>query len=210
MRIQLLIPILFFSFGCTQSEPEIDVTLFTENSIPEAVTEIVLPHCLTVEQLWSYDADFNEIKVEGLILKVKPSSGLKKTTALRSALAGYDSQAYFFDNSHGFDSDLIAIVNTKDDLEYLSIVRTDGINYEITAEQVVSKFKAWDSEYELELIGAGRDWLEAKVKSTSVDWKKFAKEAYKFCPDIVDQGTGSLEALELEMKRGKILYLWWD
>jgi len=38
----------------------------------------------------------------------------------------------------------------------------------------------------------------------------FAKEMYKVCPDIVDQGTGSIEALAEEMKKTKRLFFWWD
>jgi len=36
------------------------------------------------------------------------------------------------------------------------------------------------------------------------------KELYDFCPDIVDQGTGTMEALKLEITRTRELYLWWD
>jgi hypothetical protein len=38
----------------------------------------------------------------------------------------------------------------------------------------------------------------------------FAREVYAFCPDVVDQGTGAVEALAAEMSRTNTLYLWWD
>jgi hypothetical protein len=42
------------------------------------------------------------------------------------------------------------------------------------------------------------------------DWMILAKEAYKVCPDIVDQGTRTVAKLAQEMKRTKRLYFWWD
>jgi hypothetical protein len=39
---------------------------------------------------------------------------------------------------------------------------------------------------------------------------EFAKEVYQFCPDVVDQGTETVEALASERKRTNRVYLWWD
>jgi hypothetical protein len=33
---------------------------------------------------------------------------------------------------------------------------------------------------------------------------------YDFCPDIVDQGVGSVKALATELRRSRSLYFWWD
>ena len=38
----------------------------------------------------------------------------------------------------------------------------------------------------------------------------FAREVYAFCPDVVDQGTETVEALAAEMKQENTVYLWWD
>jgi len=40
--------------------------------------------------------------------------------------------------------------------------------------------------------------------------RAFAEEVYQFCPDVVDQGAGSIDALAEEMKRTNALFLWWD
>ena len=37
-----------------------------------------------------------------------------------------------------------------------------------------------------------------------------ARRFYGFCPDIVDQGTGSVASLAAEMRRERTLYCWWD
>ena len=38
----------------------------------------------------------------------------------------------------------------------------------------------------------------------------FVRELYPFCPDIVDQGAGSIEAAAAEMRDANALFLWWD
>lgn len=210
LALNFLLSLVLLTSACSKNEATLDSSLFPKNGIPEEVAQIVLPHAKGTEQLTSYDENFEQKEVSGVVLKASPSEGMAKTLELRNALQSYDSQAYFYDNSYGYDPDLIAIVNTKDDIEYLRLVRTDGINYDITSEKVVEKYAKWDEEYDLELVGAGMDWLEARVHGDQVDWSRFAKEAYSFCPDIVDQGTGTIEKLEAEMKKGKTLYLWWD
>ncbi len=54
------------------------------------------------------------------------------------------------------------------------------------------------------------DWLQAEFVTPPSDWNSFAQEVYEFCPDVVDQGTGSVEALSLELQQMNGVYLWWD
>jgi hypothetical protein len=54
------------------------------------------------------------------------------------------------------------------------------------------------------------DWAEANFIQKPTNMTKFAQELYEFCPDVVDQGAGSIEELEKEMNAFDILYLWWD
>ena len=42
------------------------------------------------------------------------------------------------------------------------------------------------------------------------DWMALAREVYEFCPDIVDQGTETVERLAYEMRVTNELFLWWD
>jgi hypothetical protein len=103
----------------------------------------------------------------------------------------------------------LTIVRT-DDLGYLAIVRTAGVNQDVSHDQVVARYKAWDAKYGLVLVGAGQDWLEATFRTPPNDWLAFAKEVAAFCPDVVEQGTGSVEALAKEMSESDSVYLWWD
>lgn len=51
---------------------------------------------------------------------------------------------------------------------------------------------------------------EAVFKKTPADMDAFAREVYEFCPDVVDQGVGTVHALAREMRKTGALYLWWD
>ena len=76
--------------------------------------------------------------------------------------------------------------------------------------RVLERYRNWDEKYGLRLNGAGMDWLFAEFENPPSDWTAFAREVYEFCPDVVDQGTGSVESLASEMKRMRGVYLWWD
>ena len=92
----------------------------------------------------------------------------------------------------------------------LKQIATDGINWDITNDSLISIIKTFDKKYSLELIGASGDWCEFIIHKEPKSWTRFAKEVYKVCPDVVDQGAGTVQALADEMQRTKRLYFWWD
>jgi hypothetical protein len=42
------------------------------------------------------------------------------------------------------------------------------------------------------------------------DLKKFTKEIYEFCPDVIDQGYGSMKDMIKSYKEDKYFWMWWD
>jgi hypothetical protein len=114
------------------------------------------------------------------------------------------------DQGFGMTPDSIGIIASKDQFDILRVRNTDGINYDIPADSVLALALMWDRQYGLEITGAGMDWFEARFIRPPADWLAFAKELYAICPDIVDQGTESVEALAAEMRRSNTLYCWWD
>jgi hypothetical protein len=106
--------------------------------------------------------------------------------------------------------DVMGILKTTDQFEVLKQVRTDAANYDIDTDSLIKIMRVFDKKYLLDLIGASGDWCEFIINKEPNDWLVFAKEAYKACPDIVDQGSGTVEALADEMKKTKRLYFWWD
>jgi len=110
----------------------------------------------------------------------------------------------------GNSPDQVAIIKSNDQFDILRVKQTDGINFGLDNNAVITQLKKWHELYPFEIIGADLDWVEAEFIQQPTDMLQFAKEVYKFCPDVVEQGTETVERLAREMKRSNTLYLWWD
>ncbi|RFB11406.1 DUF4253 domain-containing protein [Bacillus sp. HNG] len=105
----------------------------------------------------------------------------------------------------------IGVLKGNEQFELLKILQTNGDNYDISNDDVISKLKQWNNRFPFSIIGADFDWIEAEflVAPSDQHIQSFAKEMYEFCPDIVEQGTGNIEELIEEIKETKKFYLWW-
>ncbi len=145
----------------------------------------------------------------GVAFKVHPDSTTARIEALAERIRpeGYS----IYRSRMGFDGepDEVCVLMTQQmDMAILRYEQTDGINYEITTDSLIQVLEAWDLQ--LTVIGASSDWMDANIGNPVSDWNVLARQVYAFCPDVVDQGTGTVEALAEEMRRAKTLYLWWD
>jgi hypothetical protein len=62
----------------------------------------------------------------------------------------------------------------------------------------------------IRITGIGFDFCECAIVNKEIDYNNLAAEIYQFCPDVVDQGTETVEALEEELKKTGSIFLWWD
>ncbi|WP_051279184.1 DUF4253 domain-containing protein [Chitinilyticum aquatile] len=95
-------------------------------------------------------------------------------------------------------------------VDILEIAQTDAANYGMYPKDVQRKIAAWDKLYGVDVWQAETDTIQLKFRKLPPDLKRFAKELYEFCPDVVDQGVGSLAALEQALREQHGAYLWWD
>ena len=147
----------------------------------------------------------------GVAFKVHPDSTADRIAAISDRIRPEGYIAYRSRMGFGDEHDEVCVLQTQQvDMAILRYEQTDGINYDITTDSLVSVLLEWSKELDLSITGASGDWVEASIGKEPKNWKEFAARVYAFCPDIVDQGTGSVAALEDEMKRTRTLYLWWD
>jgi hypothetical protein len=106
--------------------------------------------------------------------------------------------------------DQLSILRGNDPYALLRVMGTNGWNYNISPDSIIVRLQQWNAAFGLDLQGVGFDWLEAEFGRLPPDMLAFAREVYEFCPDVVDQGTDTVEALAQEMRRSNRLYLWWD
>lgn len=92
----------------------------------------------------------------------------------------------------------------------LRIAKSDAINYGLQTEQLIVQLQKWDKAFGIDLWHAETDTLEFDLKGQPPDVPAFAAEVYAFCPDSVDQGVGSVEALAESIEATRSVYLWWD
>ena len=95
-------------------------------------------------------------------------------------------------------------------LDVLDVAQTDAINYGMTTRKLKGRFARWHKAFGIDIWQAETDTVQLRFQKMPRDLKSFAKEVYKFCPDIVDQGVGTEEALLKDIQNTKGLYLWWD
>lgn len=108
------------------------------------------------------------------------------------------------------DQPKIAVIKGTDELDIVKYRKTDGINYNLENADIVEKLESWKSKNDFNILACDRDWLQFEFKTLPVNLDTFAKDAYEFCPDIVDQGVGNIENLKSAIKEMNGLYLWWD
>jgi hypothetical protein len=92
----------------------------------------------------------------------------------------------------------------------MEAIGTSGGFLSPTAPRIVSWLNALDRDQPFIITGIGHDYVEGRFTTPLTDVHALAKRFYKFCPDIVRQGTKSVANLELEIGVSGMLYCWWD
>lgn len=73
--------------------------------------------------------------------------------------------------------------------------------------------RSWHERFGAELAFVGPDTLElavARPPATAAALRELAWEQFVYCPDIVYQGTGTLDALARELAGSPRWFFWWD
>jgi hypothetical protein len=122
--------------------------------------------------------------------------------------------SYLFRCEHNFSvserPDVLGLLPTADKYAVIATIRTDGVNYNKSTEDLIKWLKALEPEQPFLLTGIGSDYLEGKFTTPLSDPDGLARRMYEFCPDIVEQGTGSVQALSSELRSQGTFFLWWD
>lgn len=158
------------------------------------------------------EEEIDPIRLRGVVFGAPTVKAYDVVFSLKDKFKARGYTIFLLDKRFGFDGkpDVIGVLKTTNIYSILKKVQTDGINYEITNDSLLRIISRFDRKYSLELIGASGDYCEFIIRNPPKNWKEIAEETYAVCPDIVDQGAGSLQALEAEMQKTQRLYFWWD
>ncbi len=94
--------------------------------------------------------------------------------------------------------------------DILVIAASNAINYGKETGDLIKQFQAYDRLCGIDILQAETDTVVIQLKHNPPDIKAFAKDVYAFCPDIVDQGVGTVERLEELIEIIGELTFWWD
>jgi len=108
------------------------------------------------------------------------------------------------------DPDLLGLLPTKDKYQVMLVMGTNAANYGKGPVSVIEELKEIEKEQKFSLTHISFDTLEGEWKTPIKNPGRFAKRLYEFCPDIVDQGVGTVAALSKALKKDNRLYFWWD
>ena len=87
-----------------------------------------------------------------------------------------------------------------------------SINYDLSGADLSAVLRSWEDRFGAVLTGLTLDVMLLQVASPPTAQPNIdlvAREFYSFCPDIVDQGVGELEAL-YPVVAGPDWGFWWD
>ena len=106
----------------------------------------------------------------------------------------------------------IMLLPTRDGCEFPALLMYGGWNACPGPCEHVAILKYWRDKYGTEPIALGGDTIELRVpkgldEQTSM---KVAEEQFLYCPDIVEQGVESIDALASTLRSGKYWFFWWD
>lgn len=107
----------------------------------------------------------------------------------------------------------IVTLPTRSSWEAPAYLRWGGWNACPPPEYQCAALRGWQERYGAELIGIDRDTINLRVKRRPKDRAEalaLAKECYAYCPDNVDQGVGTIEALAATLMANDWWFFWWD
>lgn len=72
--------------------------------------------------------------------------------------------------------------------------------------------REWHTRHGAEPVAMGHDTIELLVRpiEDQEEAKRTAIEQYAYCPDIVEQGIGTVEALAAGLLGAPVWFFWWD
>lgn len=123
------------------------------------------------------------------------------------------SVAFDLTTGKAFDSVHVLFIPTEHSWEIPAYLRWGGWNACPPPEYHVAALRHWHDDYGLELVGINGDRMDMRVArppAQRAEALAIAKEIYRYCPDIVDQGTQTLSALAGTMVTGPWWTFWWD
>jgi len=107
----------------------------------------------------------------------------------------------------------IILIPTRSSWEVPAYLRWGDWNACPPPEYHVAALRTWHEQFGVELVGLNGDTMNLRAGRRPITRQRataLAKDQYAYCPDIVDQGVGTVSALAATLMSSEWWYLWWD
>ncbi len=150
-----------------------------------------------------------DTKAQGYYSQITDESGFESVLKLKDKFRANGYLIFVLEENNS--KRYLATIKGANDLEIIKFRQTNGFNYGLDNNAIITKLSNWKTANDFVVLGASSDWIELKFTTMPADLDTFIKDVYAFCPDIVDQSTGNKDVIKMEMQNtnGR-LYLWWD
>jgi hypothetical protein len=225
-RSYILILIIFPLFSCVQSQKHfsddekklieeykldtellVELRSYTDSSFRRALGNAEASFGYKDSMIYK---TFLNKDIGGISFNASEDMAFKLIYDLRRKFRERGHFIYISEMNSGYSPEEVTILKTDDMFDLLRFEGTNGVNHDIYTEDIIEKLEEWNQTYGLDIFAAGFDVVQAYYEKVPTDLNHHAKNLYEFCTDIVEQGSGTLEELELVIARTQQLYLWWD
>ena len=108
---------------------------------------------------------------------------------------------------------IIALLPVSEPAEVFARLRWGGWNDCPWPAEHVAVHRHWAERYGAEPIAITADVIECLVRRPPLERRdalRLAKEQFAYCPEIVEQGTLTLESLAAGLLDSRFWFFWWD
>lgn len=144
-------------------------------------------------------SEIDKINATGDTIKgIKVSVPFDRTEILRKELSamlkpkGYQVFIAGYFNDPGRNN-IIGIIKSGDQFDIVRVQKTKSNKKKHSTEDIINRLIIWNKDFTFEITRAGDFWIDANFITKPADMKKFALELTKFCPEILNDGTGKIE-----------------
>jgi hypothetical protein len=104
----------------------------------------------------------------------------------------------------------VVVAKITDPFDVLRLTETEAVDDGLDTEGLIAILSDIHFRVGIDIYWAAADTIALTLKSQPMDMAFFAQEITDFCPDVVDLGCRTLEALADSIRWRSELFLWWD
>ncbi len=182
------------------------------NEFPGAVRALEHLAGTAASPLMVRDSGGARVRISGAAVGVPSERADSLLAAVQQSFLTRGFFLFRHESNYGLEGrpDELALVPVWDQYRVVKLVGTSGGDSTSSNANVIAWLRALEPAAPFVLTGVGSDHLAGRFTGRLADPEAMARLIHAFCPDVVDQGTGSIADLAAEMRRTNTFSCWWD